>query len=198
MRKQVAEQFRRSVADHAMEVQRDDGLHRHLTFSKPGTCIDRFHLVTWPGYLCFCGDWGEYVFSRIPDMFEFFRSDGGRVNPQYWSEKCCAIDRDGIREFSEEKFRKVIADYLREHKASREVRQAVKDEVLSELERGEHAAVLAAHDFHHDGFHFSDFYECELAEYTHRFLWCCHAIVWGIAKYDAAMTRKNAQEPATT
>jgi hypothetical protein len=191
----VPEDFKRNVANHAMEIQQDNGLHRHLTFSAPGTCIDRFHLVTWPGYLCFCGDRGSYVFARVPDMFTFFRGDDGRINPGYWSEKCQSADRDGIKEFSEARFREVVEQYLNDHDASQELRGEVADEVLSELERGEHAAILAANDFHSGKFTFNEFWDHDLTEYTHRFLWCCHAIVWGIAMYDAARQAHPAPWP---
>lgn len=36
------------------------------------------------------------------------------------------------------------------------------------------------------GFQFSDTWEWDLAEYTHQFLWCCHAIPWAIAQFDSA------------
>lgn len=35
-------------------------------------------------------------------------------------------------------------------------------------------------------FQFYDSYEHDLTGYTYQFLWCLHAIVWGIAKYDRA------------
>lgn len=47
-------------------------------------------------YLCYTGDMGTYVFQRLTDMFEFFRTDreykkrnGGKlaVNLSYWGEK---------------------------------------------------------------------------------------------------------------
>ena len=28
-----------------------------------------FDIVTWPGYLCYSGDMGCFVFTRLPDMF---------------------------------------------------------------------------------------------------------------------------------
>ena len=32
---------------------------------------------------------------------------------------------------------------------------------------------------------FEDFYEHSFTTYTHSFRWCCMALTWGIAKYDA-------------
>jgi hypothetical protein len=39
---------------------------------------------------------------------------------------------------------------------------------------------------HVDGFQFSDVWEWDLREWTHQFLWCCSAIPWAVAQYDAA------------
>ena len=87
--------FLKDVAAHEMEILRDDGVYRHIRFKKPGTWCMHFDLVTWPGYLAYSGDMGCYVFSRLNDMFEFFRTDreylqrDGRqlcINLCYWSE----------------------------------------------------------------------------------------------------------------
>ena len=69
------EQFLRDVAEHTMTVIREDGVSRHIRFAKPGTSCMHFDLITWPGYLCYTGDMGTYVFQRLTDMFEFFRTD---------------------------------------------------------------------------------------------------------------------------
>jgi hypothetical protein len=34
------------------------------------------------------------------------------------------------------------------------------------------------------GFRFTDAWEWDLSEWDWQFLWCCHAIVWGIGQYD--------------
>jgi hypothetical protein len=36
-----------------------------------------------------------------------------------------------------------------------------------------------------DGFRFTDSWEWNLHDWTWHFLWCCHAIQWGIGQYDA-------------
>lgn len=53
----------------------EDGIYRHIRFRQPGTMCMHFDLITWPGYLCYTGDMGTYVFTRLADMFEFFRTD---------------------------------------------------------------------------------------------------------------------------
>lgn len=67
------ETFTRDIAKHEIEVIRDDGVDRHLRFRRPGTMSMHFDILTWPGYLCYTGDMGSYVFRRTEDMLEFFR-----------------------------------------------------------------------------------------------------------------------------
>lgn len=198
MREPDEAKFLKDVAAHEMKVLKDDGAYRHLSFRKPGTYCMGFDLITWPGYLAYTGDMGCYVFTRIEDMFEFFRTDRKRVkegktlyiNLSYWGEKCASRDRDGIKEYSADTFRAEIQRWLDEEEASDEVREEVKGAVLSRADDGEYAAHEAARDFEHDGFRFSDFWERDLTEYTYRFIWCCYALAWGIRKYDESRAPK--------
>jgi len=200
-------EFLASVEKHQMMVVLDTPMHRHLRFTQPNTGICAFDLITWPGHLCYTGDMGTYVFSRLNDMFTFFRQDPewtlgeGEtlvINPSYWAEKLQAVDKtDGFEEFSADRFRAVIAEWLDESGATDSVRQAVQEQVLSKIDEGEHAAFSAAVDFEHEGFCFQDFWEVDCTEYTYRFIWCCYALVWGIGFYDemkaatAAAAAKN-------
>lgn len=198
--------FLGDVADHAMEVIRDDGFHRHLRFKKPGTYCMHFDLITWPGYLCYTGDMGTFVFRRLDDMFSFFRIDREHmhlrdgltlhINPGYWGEKLEAIDRcDGYKSFSADKFKRIVNELVDNHieenewpvagvKAT-ELRNAVHEQVLSHSENG-YDAHDAASSFEHDGFEFRDFWEYDLSDYSYRFIWCCYALAWGVQKYDAS------------
>lgn len=183
--------FLKDVATHVMTLKKDEGLYRHVTFQRPLTNCYRFDLVTWPGYLAYSGDMGCYVFSRIPDMFEFFRPDEGkeelRINLGYWGEKVEARDRDGVREYSAERFIEHVNRHLDEREASERDRRAAKYEVIDQAHDGQHAAYSAAMSFKGpDGTKFRDLYECNSDEYTYRFIWCCYALAWGIRQYDAA------------
>ncbi len=173
-----------------MAILRDDGLYRHLRFRRPTTWAYGFDITTWPGYLCFSGDMGCYVFSRIPDMLEFFRdgrSDGQplRVDLGYWSEKVQAMDRcGGLETYSPDRFREAIDRWLDDAGASHDLRMAVADEVLSRADDGEHEAVRAAMGFEHDGFQFDTFWEVRVREPSVRIIWCCYALAWAVRKYD--------------
>lgn len=212
MKKLNEQQFLNDVARHEMIVIHDERLNRHIRFKRPGSNCMHFDLITWPGYLCYSGDMGTYVFWRLEDMFSFFRTDREHsrdgqtlaINPGYWGEKLEAVDRhDGFKEFSEERFKAaVIGDlinWLRGHRdeTTKEERRDLWDAVMSEVidadsDSSGYRQQYAAHEFSHHvnvrvgSFHFQDFWGHTLTEYSHRFLWCCFALAWGIQQYDAA------------
>ncbi len=197
------EYFKRDIATHAMQVIRDDGVNRHLRFKRPNTMCMHFDLVTWPGYLCYTGDMGTYVFSRLLDMFQFFRKPenhpGYQFDRAYWAEKIQAQDRDGVKVYSADLFRATIEDCLKSYcdDMTESQRAALKEEVDNEVlyhaDDGQHDAFRAAIDFTHDGRSvFQDFWEHDCREYTHRFQWCCHALEWAIAQYDVSKAASTA------
>ena len=193
------DRFLKDVASHSMVILRDDGVYRHLRFSNDGSSIYRFDLITWPGYLAYVGDMGDYVFKRVEDMFRFFRRHPDdselKINLGYWSEKVQACCRDGIREYSDEKFSECINDLLKDYLESANLDDAeideLKERVAEEVDcnpGNEQDARDAAinFEFNDEEIFASDFYEHDLSDYTYRFEWCCWAIVWGIQMYDLA------------
>lgn len=132
------EKFLREVAGHGMTIIRDDGVHRHVRFKRPDTICAHFDLVTWPGYLCYSGDMGTFVFSRLNDMFEFFRRSHKEnlfaIDHHYWAEKVEAGDQrsrgDGVREFSKAKFDAGVRQWVEEF-AKTELEEAIE---LGEVE----------------------------------------------------------------
>lgn len=167
-------EFLADVATHEMQVLRDDGVYRHVRFKRPGTMCMHFDLITWPGYLCYTGDMGSFVFYRLNDMFEFFRTDrehlrrrGDRrlgVNLSYWAEKLVAVDgqrRHGsAMEFSEPQLRAYVNEtrlqWVRDARRAgllsqeerRKLWEEVDHEVLSRIDDdGEEAAYIALRDF---------------------------------------------------
>ncbi|MGE3404528.1 MAG: hypothetical protein AB7K63_18195 [Vicinamibacterales bacterium] len=197
--------FLNDTARHAMQVLRDDGLYRHLHFAAPGTYCQSFDIATWPGRLCYTGDMGTYVFARLPDMFEFFRQDPNREpNFDYWSEKCEARDRDGIRIYSPDLFRAAVRgdvdEFVRRHRLNRHEAKSLREQVawcvLAEADVATEAVgAVGAFVWQNKGQVFPDFWEHRLEEFAPRFIWCCYALPWAIAKYDAAVA--PAAEPAT-
>lgn len=189
--------FPADVAEHQLTILKSDGIYRHLRFRKPGTGCMGFDIITWPGYLAYTGDMGEFLFSRLPDMFEFFRArkqDDARhrINPGYWAEKCEAahLGGKGIEEFSVEKFRENAIDYAK-MLLSLDDDDELPVDALEELfpilnADNEYECVSAIRDFDSDRFSFQDFWERENNAYTFRYIWCCLALVWAIDKFDDA------------
>jgi hypothetical protein len=190
----IAERFAKDTANHSVAVKLDDGVYRHLVCSNNGSSIYRFEIVTWPGYLAYVGDMGDFTFRRLRDMFEFFR--GKEINPSYWGEKVVAACRDGITEWDQDTFRAAVLSDARSH-LELDDDEEIFPEVLAELRsilssENEHEALVAVGDYDGNSVDFSDFWEHDCTVFTHRFLWCCHAIVWAINKYDEAKEALNA------
>ena len=203
--------FESDVQNHTLAVLRDDGLYRHLRCSA-GSYVYQFDVVTWPGYLCYSGDMGCFVFTRLPDMFTFFRGRReAMIDRSYLAEKCVASDKhDGIREYSEGLFQQAIeSDFdsfvenndLAPEQAS-DLWQLIEDEVLSSGDN-RHDATGAAMNFRWAPDHiadargqevFPDFWEHRLEDYTPRFWWCCYAIPWAIEQYDARSASTNGDQ----
>lgn len=205
------DRFRRDIAEHKVTILRDDGLYRHLRCRQSDSYAMGFDVITWPEYLCYAGDMGCFVFTRVSDMFEFFRGrDGAVLDRGYLAEKAVAVDKpDGLRAYSPELFRAAVkADFKRfaadlSEDERDELRERLEDEVLSRAEDGRDVAVTAAMDFEFNepGRRpqqvFVDFWEHCLDRYTARFWWCCYAVPWAVAQYDAA--KAQAQDaPAVT
>jgi hypothetical protein len=188
---EIKSRFVRDTANHQMMVLHDDGLYRHLRFtSRPqGYGEYWFDLITWPGRLAMCGDVGDdYVFSRLPDMFKFFRADRRwGINPHYWAEKLGG-GRRSVKEYSEDLLRqRVVEQFVNDARwggvpagTGKHLRTWVLDEDLGD----EHTARNVLEDFAFQGYEFKDVWEWDFHDYEPSFLWACHAIAWGIARYD--------------
>lgn len=206
------DKFLKDVATHIMQPMRDDGVYRHIRFRRPDSMCMHFDLITWPGYICYCGDMGTFVFSRLDDMFQFFRTDRCddgqlRINLSYWSEKLRAVDGNRMNGsamvFDEERYIQVVKEklvtWMREEcknaEERRELREAVEEELLggglfNDIPGSAAEAVRMASDFSEKigekTYRFIDFWDHRLETYSYHFIWCCYALAWGIQKYDEA------------
>jgi len=203
--------FLEDVKNHQMIIIRNDGLNRHIRFKRPDTICYYFDLITWKGHLCITGDCGTYVFTRIEDMFAFFRTDKYEkiypdkklfINPDYWSGKLVAVDKvDGYKKFSPDIFEDRIKEYFNEWEFNnddqkKEVWEEIENNVLCYCEDSEYTAYNAAINYKSDyGHEFSDFWEVDCGEWTFRFLWNCYAIVWGISVFDKLQDKNKAEKP---
>lgn len=192
---EIAARFARETAGHEMTVLHDDGLYRHLRFAPEGSSLYWWDLITWPYNLIVNGSHGSFHFCRFgpdtEDMLVLFRDSraGGSINPQYWEEKLRAGAAKG---WSESKFRAWVI----EEAADLESRypgtvEAVGEQILNSDECStEYAetARWACGQFRHGDvtLPFPDEWDLSFEEFDWRYLWQCHAVVAGIARYDTA------------
>lgn len=239
----TAERFASDTATHEMTVLHDDGLYRHLRFTRVVTdektgkrsksSLYWFDLVTWPGCLAINGDCGACTFSRVTDMFEFFR--GSRINPGYWAEK--VRGETTVKSYDEDLFREHVWDAVKDaEKDYPGLAEAVQEEIFGTFtgyntayepdarraveefefgstvtaecscgERRERLSQTDAYRWHTthlasapigsgthritdkrvEGFRFHGAWEWNLHDFDWQFLWCCHAIQWGIRQYES-------------
>lgn len=204
-REPSAETFLKDVASHQMSVLLDQGLHRHLMFRQPNNSwYHWFDIVTYPNTLVISGDMGTWVFSRVEDMFAFFRSEKLTVNLSYWSEKLqngTGGGRDHCKVYDGDYYKANIIEHLNRY----DLEPDKKAKVLEELDLldfdDEYEIVRSIQDFEVDleddgdyyyrspkkkreTFGFQDVWEVSMKTYSYHFIWCCYAIVWGIQQWD--------------
>lgn len=185
------EDFLSQVENHKLTIVKDDGLHRHLILSS-GSFNRRYEIVTFPGYLVYVGDMGDFVFRRLEDMFQFFR--GTEINPDYWSDKLEAVDRrgGGYHEFSAKRFIEVIKDDFENYWdfETPQKRKVARKHLEEEMEwwnlESQDSSLSSAMDYKCpiSKNEFTDLWEHDYTEYTYSFIWACYAIQWAIEKYD--------------
>jgi hypothetical protein len=186
---EIADRFHQDTTRHQMTVLHDDGLYRHLRFMRAGGGEFWFDLITWPGCLTIRGDYGDaYTFTRERDMFPFFRADRHwGINPHYWSQKLDGR-RQSATEYSEDVFRQTVCELfvsaVQCGEAPRGLGKAVRAEILNQDLYDEGDARKLLESFEYKGFIFGDTWEFNFHDYEPSFLWACHAIVWGIARWD--------------
>lgn len=183
----IAERFARETSEHVMTIRHDDGLYRHLRFRHPKHGSYRFDLITVPHALIFRGDGENYVFDRIDDMFQFFRSgiyaDGSHhINPHYWSEKL-TTDRDSVMKYDQDLFERTVkehvADAILDRSAPRGISKAVKELLENSDIAWEEGARRALEEFEHGAAFkawcvcgasemFADDYDARLWKIRHR------------------------------
>lgn len=189
--------FAADTADHQMTIQLDEGLYRHLRFRRPGSSEFWFEIITSPNLLTINGDMGTLTFSRLEDMFQFFRRTDRGINDYYWLEKLLASDKPA-KTYSAKLFTQRILEDATGQLDDAEVDGVQRTAALAELKESvlawaddEHEATAALDRFTHDLLDFTDAWEHDFTEYSLHFLWNLHAIVDGIARYDAVQASEK-------
>jgi hypothetical protein len=198
----IEARFKVDTAQHRLTIAQDSGFYRFLRFHGPRPSWYWFDLITVPGTLVFQGDGEAFVFWRTRDMFQFFRSSPDRaygpISPAYWATKL-ATDQGRARRYSPDLFRQIVFEEVEEATrggALPGLVQAVRDDLAEHDLEHEYAAREWAESFLYwapggqqdrsPDFRFTDVFEWDAKAWNPWFLWACHAIVWGIARYDTA------------
>jgi hypothetical protein len=191
--------FLQWTKDHKIEVRHNDGVYRDLFFQKPGTVIDSFGIITWPGHLTIYGDRGTYTFARIYDMHNFFRRSRGSltINPGYWGQKLEGICRRcGYEEISEDFFRDAVMGYLESWGIEEESDEwsDMENQLIEALEYVDLSGDCRSAYDELEGMEFTsnagneyridDLWDHSFTDYTYNYIWCLYAIVWGIEQFD--------------
>ena len=194
MTQPTLEQFLDDVKRHEITIHQNNGVYRHLTFKNADDCHQSFNITTFPDHLVITGDMGTLVFSRLYDMFNFFRSDDLRIKPDCWDEKIQSMSRrakdasflefdiDKIKEYAQKIINNFINDNMLSKWQEEDLLKTFKSEILRSED--EHELVEAIRQFSFRDVDFTDFREGDYSEYRYEYIWLCYAIVWGIKKFD--------------
>lgn len=193
--------FLRDVRDHKMTIELDQGVHRCILFGRTrASSAYHFRLVTWPGHLSISGDMGDYTFSRLHDMFTFFRFAGpeydktDRINVGYWCEKLTSVCKyGGTEELDEAAYTEAVRCCLNGHingmslhDAKRVVRDVRWDGLLEAPSSIPEAQdMVSAWRCPVTGNSLSsNFWDYRITKASYHLVWCLRAIQWGIKQYD--------------
>lgn len=219
MKHPTIESFKKDVANHAMSVELDDGVHRCLHFGKPGSPHLHFRIITWPGGLTLTGDMETFTFSRLRDMFQFFRAEGGLgldhkhpINTGYWSEKLQQPSK--CSEFCGEHAKGIIEEWIKEqHEEEKDYGVKIPDIELTDwtverfpksaqmqyyLENDLNGSISDIEDVRAfaEQYEYQDWWDHSWETKTYHFVWCCYALVWAIQQYDESKEPNIVADPS--
>jgi len=195
----IEQEFESIAASLKMDIIVDFGVNRVIEFINPTDFTGHFKIVTWSGELCISGDYGTFVFSRVDDMFKFFRDR--KINPGYWGQKLNSISVwGGYKDFCPHLFRENVEewtlDQLSENDELNEEQKvdimgSVKSEILSCSEDGEVRAYDATQNFENEHINFHDFWEVRSDKPSPQYIHSLFSIVWAIKQYDDYKNNKS-------
>ena len=199
---QIKEYFDKEILGHEMTILHDDGVYRHIRFNQPGSSIHLFNLTTFPNHLCFSGDMGTFVFSRVEDMFRFFRNDRDAISPSYWGEKLQSISTyGGYEKFNEDVFKETVEEWFCSYRdnfddveLADKIWSDIKGRIINRAsDEGDGIfSMQAVYDYVYEDDDedieirdiFQDFWEHSCTRYEQNYIWCLWAILHGIKMYD--------------
>ncbi|MEV4441320.1 hypothetical protein AB0K09_20310 [Streptomyces sp. NPDC049577] len=196
---EAKERFASDVEGATMTVVKDDGVHRHLSFRFPKASWEWCEVVTWPGMLVLRGGLGCWSFTRVEDMFGFFRPTPHRerIDPVYWAGKLVPGSGSEAKEYNAKRaasyIRNTVVDAIVEY-------PSLSEDVENDLfpawggpdlstEAGLRAALgrfEGAYQDIHKGFRFP-VEDWDLHRYSDWFLLSCLVLPWAVEQYDAVL-----------
>lgn len=139
---------------------------------------------------------GTLVFSRLHDMFNFFRSDDLKITPDYWAKQIEStsyeVKINSYSEFDIDETKKMARKYLDDYLKNIALSHDERSNLLAEFNRkilcaeDEWKIVDAIRNFELDNFDFEYFCWEDCRTHRYDYIWLCYAIVWGIKKFDEA------------
>ena len=197
MTQPTLEKFLDDVKHHEITVYQNNGVYRHLTFATPNDCNQHFNITTFPDHLVITGNMGALIFFHSHyDLFDFFRNDDLKINPDDWAEKIestsyeVSIDIYSEFDIDEVKTRaqEYLDDFIRDNELSDEDESALRFKIETSVLSAEyeHEIIDRILNFGCYGFDFEDFEWWDCRTHRYRYIWLCYAIVWGIKKFDEA------------
>lgn len=199
--REARERFAADREGATTTVLKDDGLYRHLHFDFPKASWSWCEVVTWPNMLVLRGDLGCWSFSRVEDMFGFFREpeDVARMDPVYWAEKLVPGGRDSAKTYDPSRAPAYVLQTVAEHADQHpRLAQDVEDVFFADAdlstENGLREAVALFDErfpeYAIDGFRFP-VDKWDLHRYSPWFLLACVVLPWAIGQYDTALVPAN-------
>lgn len=207
----TVERFIEDIKSHSMTIENENGVHRTLAFKKPDSSHLWFRISTWPGYLAISGDMGNFMWSRLDDMFVFFRDDKLQINAGYWDEKLKSVSTNAGRyTFDEEQARDQTLDAIMRRYEIEDPQESAIKQIIKDSNSWSIAENLGNHNLEDeclqllekwcmidDEHSFTEFLrsvDYDLAEaisdagqrLTMQYQWCMYAVVWAIQQYDIA------------
>jgi len=179
----VKARFLRDVADHEVKILKDDGVYRHIKFSRQNSMTYCFDLITWPGHLAITGDMGDYIFSRIEDMFDFFGTRDGELNINigYWCQKLRSVSKFGcengkLNKFDAEGTLDTVLETAEEIIDDEDELEEFKGQLCKADTEEEAMDIMTDSNI-------EDNYEYLCHKPNFHIQWILYAIVWGITQY---------------
>lgn len=198
--REAKERFAADRRDATMTVLKDDGVYRHLAFSFPKATWSRCEVVTWPEMLVLRGNLGCWSFSRVEDMFDFFREPAEeivRINPQHTAEKLVPGGSNSAMAYDSGRAAAYIRQTVAENADDHAGLAADVDNLLFSdykgtdltTEQGLREALArfeGCTEGDYEGFRFP-VEEWDLNRYSPWFLLACVLLPWAIEQYDAQL-----------